>query len=153
MKKLFCVLVVLGVAAIAATPAQAAKYNINSTVVIADIGSTGSPPVSGSADFAGSIKGSAGSGAVLGHNDFGPTLGEFQGTLRAFYNKGTLKGSLEGTGGPNTGPEGGLTFSGTGEVTKGSGKYKGAKGKFTFEGTQPANSTVTTLTITGSVKY
>src|SRR4051812_18006662 len=59
MKKILCVLVVLGVTAIAATPAQAAKYSINSTVQIADIGSTGSPPVSGSADFAGSIKGSA----------------------------------------------------------------------------------------------
>ena len=153
MKKFLCMLVVFGVTAIAATPAQAAKHSINSTVVIADIGSTGSPPVSGSADYAGSIKGSLGSGAVLGHNDFGPVVGEFAGTIRAFYNKGTVKGSLVGTGGPNTGPGGGLTFSGTGEITKGSGKYKGAKGTFTFEGTQPANSTVTTLTITGSAKY
>ena len=74
--------------------------------MIADIGSTGSPPVSGSADFAGSIKGSLGSGAILGHNDFGPTVGESQGTIRAFYNKGTVKGTLVGTGGPNTVREG-----------------------------------------------
>jgi len=153
MKKLLCALVVLGVTAIAATPAQAAKHPINETVVIADIGTSGSPPVSGSADYAGSIKGSVGSGAILGHNDFGPTVGQFQGTNKAFYNKGTLKTSLEGTGGPNTGPGGGLIFTGTGEFTKGTGKYKGAKGKFTFEGTQPANSTVTTFTVTGSLKY
>lgn len=153
MKKLLCVLVVLGVTAIAATPAQAAKYNVDSTVQIATLQSTGSPPVSGSSDYAGSVKGSLGSGALLGHNDFGPTVGVFQGTFKVFYNKGTLKGTLEGTGGPNTGPEGGLIFSGTGEFTKGTGKYKGAKGTFTFEGTQPANSTVTTFTVTGSIKY
>jgi hypothetical protein len=153
MKKLLCVLVVLGVTAIAAAPAQAAKYKVNSTVVIANIGMTGSPPVSGSVDYAGSVKGSQGSGAILGHNDFGPTVGQFQGTNKVFYNKGTLKTTLEGTGGPNTGPEGGLIFSGAGEFTKGTGKYKGAKGKFTFEGTEPANSTVTTFTVTGSLKY
>jgi hypothetical protein len=121
--------------------------------VIADIGTTGSPPVSGSADYAGSVKGSQGSGAILGHNDFGPAVGEFHGTNKVFYNKGTLKTTLDGTGGPNTGPEGGLIFSGTGEFTKGTGKYKGAKGTFSFEGTQPANSTVTTFTVTGSLKY
>jgi hypothetical protein len=151
MKKILCVLVVLGVTAIAATPAQAAKHEINATVVIGNIGSTGSPPVSGSADYAGSVTGFQGTGAILGHNDFGPTVGEFQGTNKVFYNKGTLKGTLQGTGGPNT--EGGLTFTGTGQFTKGTGKYKGAKGSYTFEGTTPANSTVTTFTVTGSVKY
>ena len=114
MKKLLCVLVVLGVTAIAATPAQAAKHKIDSTIVLNEIGSTGSPPVSGSTDYAGSITGSQGSGAILGHNDFGPTVGEFHGTNKVFYNKGTLKSTLEGTGGPNTGPEGGVVFSGTG---------------------------------------
>ena len=64
-----------------------------------------------------------------------------------------MKTTLVGTGGPNTGPGGGLAFSGTGEFTKGTGKFKGAKGKFTFEGTQPANSTVMTFTVTGTIKY
>ena len=118
-----------------------------------EIGSTGSPPVSGSTDYAGSITGSQGSGAILGHNDFGPTVGEFHGTNKVFYNKGTLKSTLEGTGGPNTGPEGGVVFSGTGEFTKGTGKYKGAKGTFSFEGTQAADSTIVTFTVTGSLKY
>ena len=153
MKKFLCVLVVLGVTAIVAAPAQAAKHSVNETVVVAAIGTTGSPPASGSADYAGSIKGLQGSGAILGHNDFGPTVGEFQGTNKVFYNKGTVKTTLVGTGGPNTGPGGGLAFSGTGEFTKGTGKFKGAKGKFTFEGTQPANSTVMTFTVTGTIKY
>jgi hypothetical protein len=150
MRKIICVMVVLGVAAIAAAPAQAAKHKVNATVVIANIASTGTL-ASGSVDYAGSIKGSIGSGAILGHNDFGPTLGEFQGTNKVFYNKGTLKTALEGTGAPNA--EGGLTVSGTGHYTKGTGKYKGAKGHLTFEGTTPANSNVTTLTVTGSLKY
>lgn len=153
MKKFLCVLVVLGVTAIVATPAQAAKHSVSATIVNAEIGTTGSPPASGSADYAGSVSGSQGSGALLGHNDFGPTVGQFQGTFKVFYNKGTLKGTLEGTGGPNTDPGGGIIFSGTGEFTKGTGKFKGAKGKFTFEGTQPANSTVSTFTVTGTVKY
>ena len=90
---------------------------------------------------------------ATGPTNFGPTVGEFQGTNKVFYNKGTVKTTLVGTGGPNTGPGGGLAFSGTGEFTKGTGKFKGAKGKFTFEGTQPANSTVTTFTVTGTIKY
>ena len=153
MKKLLCVMAVLGVAAIAATPAQAArhKHTIDGTAKIATIESTGSPPVSGSVEYAGSFKGSLGSGAILGHNDFGPVVGDFHGTLRAFFTKGTLKGTLEGSGGP--GPGGGIDFSGSGKITKGTGKYKGAKGKFTVEGTQPPGSTVTTFAVTGSVKY
>ena len=50
-------------------------------------------------------------------------------------------------------PGGSISVTGSGQITKGTGKYKGAKGKFTFEGTTPANSTVTTFTVTGSIKY
>lgn len=152
MRKFLCVSVLLGVMAVAVAPAQAAKYNLDSTVTINTIGATGSPPISGSIDYAGSIKGALGSGALLGHNEFGtPAVGDFQGTFKAFYTKGTLKGTLQGSGGPA--PGGGLSFSGSGEVIKGSGKYKGAKGKFTFTGTQPADSTITTFEIDGSIKY
>jgi hypothetical protein len=151
MRKLLCVTVILGVMALAAAPAQAARYNIDSTVVLNTIGATGNPPISGSGqDYAGSINGALGSGAVLGHNDF-PTTGEFQGTFRAFYKKGTLKATLSGSGGPA--PGGGISFTGSGQITKGTGKFKGAKGKFTFTGSSPPSSTITTFEIDGSVKY
>lgn len=152
MRKLLCVTVLLGVMAVAVAPAQAAKYNLDSTATINTIFESGNPPISGSIDYAGSIKGALGSGAILGHNDFGtPAVGDFQGTFKAFFAKGTLQGTLQGSGGPA--PGGGLSFSGSGEITKGRGKYKGATGKFTFTGTQPANSTITTFEIDGSVKY
>jgi hypothetical protein len=152
MKKLLCVIAVLGVTAIAATPAQAAKkHHLDATVKTANIGSTGSPPVSGSAQYAGSIMSSIGSGAVLGQNFFGPVFGTFHGPVQAFLTKGTVKGTLEGSGAPK--PDGSIGFSGTGTITKGTGKYKGAKGKFTFEGSEPAGMTVITFTLTGSVKF
>ena len=151
MRKIISLTVVLGVMALAAAPAQAAKYNLDSTVVLNTIGATGNPPISGSGqDYAGSIKGALGSGAVLGHNDF-PTTGEFQGTFRAFYQKGTLKATLSGSGGPA--PGGGISFTGSGQITKGTGKFKGAKGKFTFTGSSPPSSTITTFELDGSVKY
>jgi hypothetical protein len=150
MRKIICVIAVMGLTVAWAAPAQAASHNIDSTVKLSAIEETGSPPVSGSAHYAGTIKGTLGSGAVVGTNVFGP-VGVFTGTLRVYLNKGTITGTLEGTGGPAQG--GGLDFSGTGEVTKGSGKYKGAHGKFTFTGGQPADSTVATQQIEGSVKY
>ena len=82
----------------------------------------------------GEHQGRARLGAVLGHNDF-PITGEFQGTFRAFYTKGTLKATLSGSGGPA--PGGGISFTGSGQITKGTGKFKGAKGKFTFTGSSP----------------
>lgn len=155
MRKVICVIGVMGLTVACAAPAQAASHkatshNIHSIVRLADVGSTGSPPVSGSAQYAGALKGALGSGAIVGTNFFGP-VGVFTGTIRVYMNKGTLKGTLEGTGGPA--PGGGLDFSGTGRITKGTGKYKGAHGKFTFTGGQPANSTISTQAIEGSVKY
>ncbi len=151
MKKIFCLLAVLAITAIAAAPAQAAKHSIDSSVKIADLETTGSPPASGTVDYAGTIKGALGSGAVVGQNIFGP-LPQFHGPVRAFYAKGTLKGSLEGTGVLNA--DGSVSFDGTGEITKGTGKYKGARGKFTFVGSEPSvGANVQSFEITGTVKY
>ena len=119
MKKILCLLAVLAITAIAAAPAQAAKHSIDSSVKIADLETTGSPPASGTVDYAGTIKGALGSGAVVGQNIFGP-LPQFHGPVRAFYAKGTLKGSLEGTGTLNA--DGSVSFDGTGEITKGTGR-------------------------------
>jgi hypothetical protein len=150
MKKVLCVAAVLGIALVAASPAQAARYSLDETVTIAVLQSTGSPPVSGTSHYAGTVEGDLGSGAIVGTNVFGP-VPNFEGPLRVFYKKGSLKGKLAGSGTPN--PDGSISFSGTGTITKGTGKYKGAKGKFSFSGTQAADATVTTFEVTGSVKY
>src|SRR5215217_3473748 len=132
MKRIIlCLLAVLAITAIAAAPAQAAKHSLDSSVKIATLETTGSPPASGVDHYAGTIKGALGSGAVVGKNIFGP-IPQFHGPVRAFYAKGTLKSSLEGTGALN--PDGSISFEGTGEINKGTGKYKGARGKFTFVG-------------------
>ena len=147
MRKVICIAVVLGLAVVSAAPAQAATRDIDSTIKLAHVVDTGSPPISGSAEYAGTFKGALGSGAVIGGLSYAAP--NFQGTFRVFLNKGTLKGTMEGSGAPVA--DGSFDVSGTGEITKGSGKYKGAHGEFTMSGNQAAG--VSTLAITGSVNY
>ena len=149
MRKVICVIAVMGLTVAWAAPAQAASHNLNSTIKIAAVKSTGSPPYSGSSEYAGTFKGGLGSGAIVGHLSFNPPA--FHGGFRVYLKQGTLKGNMEGTGAPNSG--GGIDVSGGGEITKGSGKYKGAHGKFTFSGGRPADPPIDTISITGSVKY
>src|SRR3954451_10996537 len=121
-----------------AAPAQAATHSVNSTIKIADFARTGSAPITGTEDYAGTVKGALGPGAIVGHNVFGP-VPAFHGAIRLFLNKGTLKVTLQGTGAPTPphNPGGSFDFSGDGKITKGSGKYKGAHGKVTFSGRGP----------------
>ena len=79
MRKIISLTVVLGVMALAAAPAQAAKYNLDSTVVLNTIGATGTPPISGSGqDYAGSIK-----GALARARFSATTTSRLQGSSRA----------------------------------------------------------------------
>ena len=95
----------------------------------------------------------------VGHRDTGRLVafsdGVFaisitHGTFRVYMNKGTFKGTIEGSGTPAA--DGSIDVSGTGEITKGTGKYKGAHGDFTMSGNRTTTG-VTTLAITGRVKY
>ena len=149
MRKVICVIAVLAFTVASAAPAQAASHDINSTIKLAHVVDTGSPPISGSAEYAGTFKGALGSGAVVGGLTY--AVPNFQGTFRVYLNKGSFKGTIEGSGTPN--PDGSIDVTGTGEITKGNGKYKGAHGEFTMSGNQAADPSVSTLAITGSVKY
>ena len=141
----------IGLAVGAATPAAAATRDIDSTIKLAHVEDTGDPPISGSAEYAGTFKGALGSGAVVGRLSYAAP--DFHGTFRVFLNRGTLKGTMEGSGSPRPGG-GGFDVSGTGQITKGSGKFRGAHGDFTFTGGQPADPPiVSTLEITGSFKH
>jgi hypothetical protein len=53
MRMVFCAAVVLGVMAVAAIPAQAARHSLDGTIKLAPIEEIGNPPFSGSADYAG----------------------------------------------------------------------------------------------------
>ena len=138
---------VLGLTVACAAPAQAASRDINSTIKLVHVVDNGSPPISGSAEYAGTFKGALGSGAVVGGLSY--AVPNFQGTFRVYLNKGSFKGTMEGSGAPAG--DGTVDVSGTGEITKGNGKYKGAHGEFTMSGNQAAG--VSTLAITGSVNY
>jgi len=150
MRKIIYATIVLGAMAAAATPAQAARHNFDGTITLAPIAETGNPPFSGNADYAGSVTSTLGRGALLAHNDYTYSPA-FQGTFRIFFNKGTLRATTSGSG--SAAPGGGIGITGAGQITKGTGKYKGAKGKFTFTGTEPPNSEITTFEVDGSVKY
>ena len=131
-------LAALCVGAVLAAPASAARDSTDGTVTIVGLSQEGDPPFSGSNRVAGEVKGDLGRGAYLGTNTFGPP-GEFQGKFRAFFKKGTLKGRLSGTGTLTS--DGTAVFEGSGEYTGGTGRYKGAEGSFTFEGSQPPDTT------------
>jgi hypothetical protein len=147
-------LAALCVGAVFAAPASAVKESTDGTVTIVGLSSQGDPPISGSTRVAGEIKGDLGSGAIVGTNTFGPP-GEFQGKFRAFFKKGTIKVTLSGTG--TLAPDGTANFSGSGEFTGGSGRYKGAEGSFTFTGSQPPDTTSDSepavFEVDGMVKY
>jgi len=73
------------------------------------------------------------------------------GKVTLFNKRGSVSGTTEGKVTPTTG--GNATFEGTGEVTSGSGKYRGAKGDFATTGTYNSGTGVLTLHATGKVKY
>jgi hypothetical protein len=57
---------------------------------------------------------------------------------------------MEGSGAPA--PDGSIDVTGTGRITKGTGKFKGAHGTFTMSGNRATNG-VSTLAIDGSLNY
>lgn len=148
------VLAALCASAVFAAPAVAARDSVDGTVTVVSLASQGNPPIEGSNRLAGEYKGDLGTGGFLGTSTFGPP-GEFSNKFRVFFKKGTIKGQLSGAGTVN--PDGSLSFTGSGTLNGGSGRYKGAEGSFTFEGSQPAdttsNSEPAVFQVDGSVRY
>ena len=69
---------------------------------------------------------------------------------KAFYEKGTVRGTSLLTPAPQ--PDGTTKFTGTLQVTGGTGRYKGARGKdLAVEGTLANN--ILTFKITGTMRY
>ena len=146
---LLCVVAVVGLTVVSPAPARGASRDINSTIKLAHVEDFGSPPISGSANYAGTFKGVLGSGAIVGHLTYAAP--DFDGTFRVFLNKGSFKGTLKGSGDPASGES--IDISGSGVIRKGAAKYKGAHGEFTFSGSQTPESGVATLAIRGSLEY
>ena len=149
MRKVICVVAVLGLAVACAAPAQAATHDIDSTIRLAHVEETGSPPVSGSAEYAGTFKGALGSGAIIGQLSY--AVPDFQGTFRVYLNKGTLRAPWRAA--PRRLPAEASPFPAVARSRRAPGSTRAPHGEFTFTGTQAADPPVATLAITGSVKY
>lgn len=145
-------LVLAGVALLAPAAAQAVTVKADATVRLATISSKGTPPAPGSSSTsAGTVsRGALGRGAITSKLTFGENL-SFTGSTRSFFAAGTVAGTLKGSAKGN--PDGSVTFSGSGTFTGGTGRFRGAKGKFSFTGTLPSGAQVTTLQVKGSIKY
>lgn len=153
LKRTLPLLVILVFGFAVSMPAQAGKretVTANATIKLATISQTGSPPASGNSTSAGIVRGGLGRGAIISKTAFGP-VPTFKSTSRTFFPRGSLKSNLTGSGTIN--PDGSASFSGKGNFVSGTGIYKGATGRFTFTGSTPANSQVSTFNVTGSVTY
>lgn len=148
MRVLVGLMIVASVVAVAAAQG-ATRQSLNGTVKLAEISRTGSPPLNGTTVQAGTYSGVLGRGAITGRTKYAAP--KFTGKLRSFNTKGTIVTTTTGSGTLN--PDESVSFSGTGKVISGTGRYRGAKGSFTFSGTQPKDSNVATFTIKGSFKY
>ena len=144
-----------GPALAAATGQRKHTCSFNLTARFAEVKvNSGNPPMSGSnttaATLDGKLCGQPFHGAARDVNNY-PTLGKFNGKIVNFGPLGSIKAKFDGTATLN--PDHSDSLHGTGTITGGTGLYKGATGSFTFTGTKPANSLVTTQRISGQFDY
>jgi hypothetical protein len=144
-----------------ATLAEAAtSHKLTATIQQAEISQTGSVPSAGSTATVAATFNSTlgGNGAEVTHVSFtGPTGAPstfgFDGKATAFVAHGSVTVTLKGTLAIQS--DGSLKFAGTGSITGGADRYKGAKGSFTFTGTSPSPGPghVDTFNYTGTITY
>ena len=138
----------------------AVKHHVSQTVKVSSISQSSNYPNPGSRNTsAGTVTGTLGSGAIVqkllitGHPTV--TTYTFSATSTGFYAHGTTKVSVTGTATAQA--NGSTTVAGHGHYTGGTGRYRGARGKFSFTGTiPPPNPTVPTPLVghlTGSISY
>lgn len=147
--KLLALLAVLACAVVAvpqlATGADKKTYTVNATVRLVLIGSSGNVN-----DFAGDFKGTPlGTAALLGKATISGTTATIRG--RFYKVAGTVK--IEGTETIQPQPDGSINFTGSGKFTGGTGRYAGASGRATFNGTLPPDGNVITFKAHGRIRY
>jgi hypothetical protein len=145
-----------------ATLAEAAtSHKFTATIQQAEISQTGGVPSAGStATVAATFDSTLGANrAEVTHVSFtGPTAAPatfgFNAKETAFVANGSLTLTLQG-GTLAIQSDGSVKFAGTGKITGGTDRYKGAKGSFTFTGTSPSGSPghVDTFQYTGTITY
>jgi hypothetical protein len=138
----------------------ATSHKFTATIQQAEISQTGGVPSAGStatvvATFDSTL---GGNGAEVTHVTFtGPTATPatfgFNAKESAFVALGSVTVTFEGTLAIQS--DGSVKFAGTGKITGGADRYKGAKGSFTFTGTSPSAGPghVDTFHYEGTITY
>jgi hypothetical protein len=145
-KRILVVVLALAVAVGASSLALArSSHKVRLTSQLAQVSATGNKFVD-----AGIVSGTYGSGAVVVRSTLNNLSLSFKSTV--WYVKGTV--SSKGTLTVAAQPDGSATYSGTGKITRGTGRFKGATGTFKVTGTSPPNDTQhATLVAAGTLKY
>jgi hypothetical protein len=153
---LIAALVIFGVSAPEAVAKKTShKYSANVTIATMSTGG-GYPAPGGTALFAGVVETNAfGDGATVDH---ATTTGQpasnvisFKGTEVDYYERGAVRSKFTGTS--TVGSDGSQQLAIKGVFHGGSGSFRGATGHFTFKGTVPPGSTITSGSSTGSIVY
>ncbi|MDX6641397.1 MAG: hypothetical protein QOF12_2408, partial [Solirubrobacteraceae bacterium] len=107
-------------------------------------GANGYPNVGGIAELVGTVDlGSMGSGALVDHIKItghpSSTVFAFRGTEVDYLTRGSVRSTFSGTS--TVRPDGSQVSHATGKFSGGTGIYRGASGKYVYEGFVPAGST------------
>ena len=76
---------------------------------------------------------------------------ESNGKAQIYTKRGTIRANTTNQVQPQ--PDGSVLFPGTFKITGGTGRYRGARGRGTFDGVLPANSTIFEVTVEGKIRY
>lgn len=133
----------------ATTAHQARAHSVKLTERLFQYSSTGSPPASGTNSYAGTSDGHIGAtsvhGTVRGTNAY-PGGSTFTGKNTIFDPAGSIRISFKASLGA------GGDVSASGKFTGGTGRYRGARGTFTFTATPQGGSTYLRI-LKGTISY
>ena len=150
------IIAALAVAVVAPTLAGAASHrrcSLDLTALTAPVETIGNPPLNGNETRGGIVDGN-----VCGKQFRGATRllitytapGQSTIASETFGPLGSFKAQAQGRGVPQ--PDGSTSLSGSGQITGGTGIYKGATGSLSSTGTRPANSHINIVHLTGTLE-
>jgi hypothetical protein len=146
----------LAAAATAGARPKAAHHYRSVIESMALWGANGYPNVGGIAEFIGTVDlGPMGNGALIDHIRItghpSATVFAFRGTEVDYLARGTVRSTFSGTS--TVRPDGSQVSRAAGKFSGGTGIYRGASGRYAYEGLVPAGSAILSGTSSGTVVY
>lgn len=130
----------------AAEAAKKKTRDLRGTIHMAVIGPNGQDGSKFAGEYVGRPLGTA---ALLFRNTVANNVSTGRGLI--YTKKGTIRARTTNQIQPQS--DGSVLFPGTFRITGGTGRYKGARGRGTFDGVLPANSTIFELEVEGKIRY